>query len=290
MKPFEDRHFNSADGIRLHYREYAGPTDGPPILCLPGLTRNARDFEPLAEAVAGDWRVLALSFRGRGESGHDPDPANYRPATYVRDVLKLLDQLGIADAVFVGTSLGGLVTMLLAASDEERVAGALINDVGPEVDPAGIERIRGYVGKPQRWSDWAAAAEAIGTAQADVYPNWRSTEWERYVRRLCREEDAGGIVLDYDMAIAQPFADNNDSTQPNLWPLLPALAGKPVTILRGGQSDLFSAAVAERMVRELGDSAELVTIPEVGHAPSFDEPESIDALRRLLERVRAAAG
>lgn len=288
MKSFEDRHFNSADGIRLHYRDYSGPSDGPPILCLPGLTRNARDFEPVAEAVAGEWRVLALSFRGRGESGHDPDPANYRPDTYARDVLKLLDQLGIADAVFVGTSLGGLVTMLLAATDEERVAGALINDVGPEVDPAGIERIRGYVGKPQRWTSWAEAAEAIGAAQADVYPGWGPAEWERYVRRLCREEEGGRIVFDYDMAIAQPFAGNNDSTQPNLWPLLPALRGKPVTILRGERSDLFSAAVAERMMRELGDGAELVTVPEVGHAPSFDEPESIAALRRLLERVRAA--
>jgi pimeloyl-ACP methyl ester carboxylesterase len=290
VKPFEDRHFNSADGIRLHYREYAGPADQPPVLCLPGLTRNSRDFEPVAEAVAGEWRVLALDFRGRGLSGADPDPRRYLPRTYVRDVLKLLDQLGIADAVFVGTSLGGLVTMLLAGDDEERVAGALINDIGPEVDPAGIERIRGYVGKPQRWAGWAEAGQAFRTAQGDVYPGWSSAEWKRYVRRLCRQAEDGAVVLDYDMAIAEPFAEANDSTQPNLWPLLGGLSGKPVTILRGERSDLFSAEVADRMVRELGGTAELVTVPVVGHAPSFDEPESIAALRRLLDRVRATQG
>nr|WP_294168679.1 alpha/beta hydrolase [uncultured Sphingomonas sp.] len=286
MKPFEDRHFNSADGIRLHYRDYPGPSAGPPILCLPGLTRNARDFEPVAEAVAGEWRVLALDFRGRGGSGPDPDPGRYRPKTYVGDVLKLLDQLGIADAVFVGTSLGGLVTMLLAGGDEERIAGALINDIGPEVDQAGIERIRGYVGKPQRWSSWTDAGQAFAVAQGDVYPAWSDAEWERFVRRLCREED-GAVVLDYDMAIAEPFAEANDSTQPNLWPLLGGLSGKPVTILRGERSDLFPAEIADRMVQEIGADAELVTVPEVGHAPSFDEPESIAALRRLLERVKA---
>ncbi len=290
MKPFEDRHFNSADGIRLHYREYGGPTDGPPVLCLPGLTRNARDFEPLAEAIAGEWRVLALDFRGRGGSGHDPNSGNYRPKTYVADVLKLLDQLGIADAVFVGTSLGGLVTMLLAGSDEERVAGALINDVGPEVDPSGIERIRTYVGKPQRWADWAQATQAFRGAQADVYPAWGSAEWERFVRRLCREEEDGAVVLDYDMAIAEPFAEANESTQPNLWPLLGGLRGKPVTVLRGERSDLFPAAIARRMMEALGPDAELVTVAEVGHAPSFDEPESIAAVRRLLERVRNGEG
>jgi pimeloyl-ACP methyl ester carboxylesterase len=289
VKPFEDRHFNSADGIRLHYREYAGPADQPPVLCLPGLTRNSRDFEPLAEAVAGEWRVLALDFRGRGLSRPDPDPRRYLPKTYVRDVLKLLDQLGIADAVFVGTSLGGLVTMLLAGSDEERIAGALINDIGPEVDPAGIERIRGYVGKLQCWTSWAEAGQAFQAAQGDVYPSWQTAEWERFVRRTCREEEDGSVVLDYDMAIAEPFAEANDSTQPNLWPLLGGLADKPVTVLRGERSDLFSAEVANRMVQELGGTAELVTVPGVGHAPSFDEPQSIAAVRHLLNRVRSSS-
>jgi pimeloyl-ACP methyl ester carboxylesterase len=283
---YEDRFFNSADGVRLHYRDYEGGSpDQPPILCLPGLTRNARDFEPVAAHVGSKWRVIALDFRGRGMSDLDPDPMRYHPKTYVEDVLKMLDQLGIADAVFIGTSLGGLVTMMLAATDEERVAGALINDIGPEVDPRGIERIRTYVGKPATWSSFADAGRAFAERMVDVYPRWGEADWERFARRTCREEE-GTVSLDYDMAIAKPFADANDSTQPNLWPLLHGLKGKPVTVLRGEHSDLFAADVAERMIAELGDEAELVTVPDVGHAPSFDEPESVAALDRLLARVR----
>jgi pimeloyl-ACP methyl ester carboxylesterase len=284
---YEDRYYNSPDGLRLHYRDYeGGAADQPPILCLPGLTRNARDFEPVAEHVAGAWRVIALDFRGRGLSDPDPDPMRYGPKTYVADVLKLLDQLGIADAVFVGTSLGGLTTMLLAAGDEERVAGGLINDIGPEVDPRGIERIRTYVGKPATWDSYAAAAQDFMTRMPEVYPRWGAGEWESFARRTCRE-GAQGVELDYDMAIAKPFAEANDSTQPNLWPLLDGLKGKPVTVLRGANSDLFAADVAERMVAELGSEAELVVVPDVGHAPSFDEPESIAALDRLLAKVLA---
>jgi pimeloyl-ACP methyl ester carboxylesterase len=283
---FEDRYTNSTDGLRLHYRDYSGGlADQPPILCLPGLTRNARDFEPVADRFAGDWRVLALDFRGRGGSAPDPEPSRYMPATYARDVIKLLDELGIADAVFVGTSLGGLVTMLIGAMEDERIAGALLNDIGPEVAPEGIERIRTYVGKPVTWNSYGEAAAAMMERAGDVYPLWGAAEWERFARRCCREEGAH-IVYDYDMRIAEPFAVANDATQPDLWPWLDYLKGKPVTVLRGALSDLFSEATAERMIAELGDTAELVTVPNVGHAPSFDEPESIAALERLLVRVK----
>jgi pimeloyl-ACP methyl ester carboxylesterase len=282
---FEDRYYNSADGLKLHYRDYAGGDhEQPPILCLPGLTRNARDFEPVADRFAGERRVIALDFRGRGLSSADPEPMRYMPPTYARDVLKLLDQLGIADAVFVGTSLGGLVTMLIAAMEEERIAGALLNDIGPEVAPEGIARIRTYVGKPAEFDSFAAAGAAMMSRAGDVYPKWGEPEWERFARRCCRE-DKGRVVYDYDMAIAVPFAQANDATQPNLWPLLGSFKGKPVTVLRGALSDLFDPHVAERMIAGLGDTAELVTVPDVGHAPSFDEPESIAALERLLARV-----
>ena len=138
MAQWQDRYWNSKDGLRLHYRDYAGPAERPPILCLPGLTRNARDFEPVADRLAGEWRVIAVDFRGRGQSEYDPNPANYEPRTYAADVLKLLDQLGIADAVFFGTSLGGIVTMLMSTTDSERIAGAVINDIGPVVEDEGV--------------------------------------------------------------------------------------------------------------------------------------------------------
>src|SRR5215208_6120059 len=160
MAEWVDRYWNSSDGLRLHYRDYDGPRDRPPILFLPGLTRNARDFETVADRLAGEWRIIAVEFRGRGQSQHDPNPRNYVPATYAADVLKLLDQLGIADAVFFGTSLGGLVTMLMSGSDPERIAGALINDIGPVIEPAAIERLRRYVGKGGTFASWAEAAQA----------------------------------------------------------------------------------------------------------------------------------
>lgn len=284
MAEWTDRYWNSADGVKLHYRDHDGNRDRPPILCIPGLTRNARDFEPIADRFAGDWRVISIDLRGRGGSAFDPDPANYKPMVYVADILKLLDQLGIADAVFVGTSLGGLCTMALALTDRERIAGALLNDIGPVVDMAGIERISGYVGKDVRFAGWDEAIAQVAERSGDVYPDYGPAEWERFVRRMARE-DGDAVVFDYDMRIVDNF--ERAATAPEIWPLYQALDGRPVTILRGELSDLLSVEVAERMANAI-DDAELVTVPRVGHAPSFDEPESIAALERLLARVEAA--
>lgn len=284
MATWNDRYWNSADGVKLHYRDHDGNRDRPPILCIPGLTRNARDFAPVADRFAGDWRVISIDLRGRGLSAFDPDPANYKPMVYVADILKMLDQLGIADAVFVGTSLGGICTMALALSDRERIAGALLNDVGPVIDPAGIDRIGTYVGKEVRFSGFADAVDQMAARNHDIYPDYNRKEWERFVLRLVRE-DGGELRFDYDMAIAGNF--ERAATAPDVWPLYHALDGRPVTILRGELSDLLSAEVADRMAREL-DDVELVTVPRVGHAPSFDEPESLAALDRLLARVLEA--
>jgi len=284
MAEWTDRYWNSADGVKLHYRDHEGNRERPPILCIPGLTRNARDFEPVADRFAGDWRVLSIDLRGRGGSAFDPDPANYKPMVYVADILKMLDQLGIADAVFVGTSLGGICTMALALGDRERIAGALLNDIGPVVDMAGIDRIAGYVGKEARFTGWDEAIAQVAERTVDVYPDYGPAEWERFVRRMAVEEN-GKVRFDYDMRIADNFA--SAASAPDVWPLYQALDGRPVTILRGELSDLLSADVAERMATAI-DDAELVTVPRVGHAPSFDEPESIAALERLLERVLEA--
>ena len=284
MAEWTDRYWNSANGVKLHYRDHDGNRDRPPILCIPGLTRNARDFEPVADRFAGEWRVISIDLRGRGGSAFDPDPANYKPMVYVADILKMLDQLGIADAVFVGTSLGGLCTMALALGDRERIAGALLNDIGPVVDMAGIDRIAGYVGKEARFAGWDEAIAQVAERTVDVYPDYGPAEWDRFVRRMARE-DGTDVVFDYDMRIADNF--ERAATAPEIWPLYQALDGRPVTILRGELSDLLSAEVAQRMATVI-DDVELVTVPRVGHAPSFDEPESIAALERLLARVEAA--
>lgn len=287
MAKWQDRYWTSKDGLKLHYRDYAGPADRPPILCLPGLTRNARDFEPVADRLAGAWRVIAVDFRGRGLSEHDPQPANYTPHTYVADILKLLDQLGIADAVFVGTSLGGIVTMLLGTTDSERIAGAVINDIGPVVEDAGVDRLRVYVGKAQPMANWREAAEAAAVRNRIAFPDYSSADWERFARRLYSERPDGSIQADYDMRIAEPFATTKGTPDFDPWPLIEELADTPVLIVRGETSDLFSIETADRMLDML-PKAELVTVPGIGHAPVLDESEAVAGIDRLLARVLAA--
>jgi len=286
MAQWVDRYWTSKDGLKLHYRDYAGPHERPPILCLPGLTRNARDFEPVADRLAGEWRILAVEFRGRGQSEYDPDPANYVPHTYAADVLKLLDQLGIADAVFFGTSLGGIVTMLMSSTDPERIAGAVINDIGPVVEDTGIDRLRNYVGKGGVFANWAEARAAAATRNGIAFPHYSAEQWDAFARRMASERPDGTVRSDYDMAIAQPFATIKGTPDFDPGPLIDGLTDKPVLLVRGETSDLLSIATAERMIATL-PKAELVTVPGVGHAPILDEPEAVAGIDRLLAKVLA---
>jgi pimeloyl-ACP methyl ester carboxylesterase len=280
---WQDRYVTSRDGLKLHYRDYPGPADRPPLLMLHGLTRNSRDFEEVAARYAGDWRVLAVDFRGRGMSEHDPNPANYQPPTYAMDVLQLLDEQGIEEAVFLGTSLGGLVTMTIAMVAPERIAGVLLNDVGPELNLAGIDRIKSYVGKPAIFRDWEDAARQLGARLGDVYPVYDQADWLKFAKRCCRQTDRG-VEFDYDMAIAEPFNSGDTGEVPDGWPFYRALAGRPVLVLRGELSDLLSDTVADRMASEIAD-VEIVTIAGVGHAPDLSEPHAVAAIDRFLQRV-----
>lgn len=278
-----DRYWISRDGLKLHYRDYEGPADRPPLLMLHGLTRNARDFENVAERYAGDWRVLAVDFRGRGMSEWDADSSHYHPPIYAADVLQLLDELGIEQALFMGTSLGGLVTMIIATVAPQRIAGALLNDVGPELDLSGIDRIKSYVGKQVLFRDWDDAADRLQQRAGDVYPAYDHSAWVRFAKRACRQAE-GGVEFDYDMKIAEPFEAGNTGEIKDAWPYYRALDGRPVLVLRGEHSDLLPGPAADRMAREIRD-VEVVTVKGVGHAPDLDEPEAVTAIDRLLERV-----
>jgi len=288
MPGHENLYWWSSDGVRLHARDYPGGDGRPPILCFPGLTRNARDFEAFAAALAGEWRVIAVEFRGRGESGYAKDPMTYAPLTYVADVEALLAEQGIDRFVAVGTSLGGIVTMLLAGATHARVAAALLNDVGPDIEAAGLQRIRGYVGKASNFPTWMHAARAVAESNADVYPDWRIEDWLAMAKRLYRLTSAGRVVLDYDLKIAEPFRVPGGEGGPDLWQALARLGGVPTLVVRGERSDILSAATAQRMVAAL-PGAELVTVPRVGHAPTLAEPELRGAIDRLLQRALAPA-
>jgi pimeloyl-ACP methyl ester carboxylesterase len=285
-KRWEDRSWTSGDGLKLHFRDYAGDAAKPPVLCFHGLTRNARDFEALAQRLAGEWRVLCPDMRGRGDSDYARDPMTYTPKHYVADVEALLAAEGIERFVAIGTSLGGLMTMMLAAPDPARIAAAVINDVGPEIEAAGLARIREYVGQGRSYETWVHAARALQEANRQIYPAWQLPDWLRMAKRCMVIGSGGRIVYDYDMNIAEPFeADNGPAPEPAvMWGMYEAVARRPLLILRGAHSDIISAEVAARMnVR--GAASELVTVPGVGHAPTLDEDEAVAAIGRLLARA-----
>lgn len=278
--------WESDDGLTLRYRDYPGRDDRPPILCIPGLTRNARDFEPVADAFAGEWRVICADLRGRGESDYAKDPSSYTPAHYVQDVKALLEQAQLGKVVAVGTSLGGIITMLLAQSGVE-FAGAVINDVGPDIEEAGLDRIRDYVGQGRSFPTWMHAAWAMRDSAGPIYPHFDIEDWLRYTKRLMCVSGNGRITFDYDMKIAEPFAQPGGGVDVDLWPALRALQGRPLLALRGELSDLLSDATFRRMGEEI-EGMELVTVPGVGHTPTLQEPEALEAIARLLARVSKA--
>src|SRR3954469_847620 len=284
MVAWSDGYWVSSDGLKLHYRDYAGGASRPAILCIPGLTRNARDFEGVAERLAGKWRLISVGLRGGGESAHAKDPMTYLPPTYLQDLEALIAGLKLERFILFGTSLGGLMTMLLAASGRERIAGALLNDIGPEVETRGLDHIRSYVGRSQNWPTWLHAARFLAEAQSDRYPGWSLDQWLLYAKRVCRLTPAGRIVVDYDMRIAESFKLPGGEAGFDLWPVCRALNGIPSLIVRGGISDLLSAETVAKMVAENPFMHE-VTIPNVGHAPTLDEPEAQAAIDALLKRV-----
>lgn len=285
---FVDGYWWSNDGLRLHYRDYAagsGAVAGrPPILCLPGLTRNARDFEAVAERLSENWRVITVDLRGRGESAYAKDAMTYVPLTYAQDVERLLTDLKIEHFVAFGTSLGGIVTMLLAATGHARIAGALLNDVGPVIEAAGLDRIRGYVGKGGAYPTWIHAARGIAENNGPVFPNYDLTDWLAMAKRTYRLSSNGRIVPDYDKKIADPFRLPGGEAGIDLWPAFDALVETPTLIVRGGLSDLLAPATAKAMLKRL-KNAEMVTVADVGHAPMLDEPESVAAIDALLARI-----
>jgi pimeloyl-ACP methyl ester carboxylesterase len=282
--PFTDRFWHSPDGLKLHFRDYAGSDSAAPVICLPGLTRNARDFAEIAGHIAPGRRVLCPSFRGRGQSDYAKDSASYTPPHYAADVLALLAQEGIDRCVAIGTSLGGLVTMLLNLAQPGLLTGAVLNDVGPVVDPAGIERIRGYVGQGRSFETWMHAARALRDSQGEAFPGYSIDDWLAMAKRCMVLGQNGRVVFDYDMTIAEPLATADNAVPPDLWPAFDAFGSIPLLILRGALSDLLAPETLAEMERR-APGAEVATVAGVGHAPMLDEPEAVAAIDRLLARA-----
>lgn len=281
---YTDEYWTSPDGLKLYYRDYAGPNDKPPVLCLHGLTRNSRDFAPLAETLAGDWRVIVPDMRGRGNSEYAKDTSTYTPPTYIKDVEALLAELGIEKFVAIGTSMGGLMTMLMAAKDASRIVAAVLNDIGPEIDPTGLAHIAGYVGQGRSFDTWMHAANSLRETHGASFPDYLIDTWLEMAKRTMVLGQNGRLVLDYDMGIADPFKSANDAPQPDLWPAFKALSDTPTLLVRGELSNLLTEQTQSRMARVHGN-LRTVTVPRVGHAPMLDEPESLAAIQALLADI-----
>jgi len=287
MAAYGDGYWWSGDGLRLHYRDYPGSDAVPPLLCIPGLTRNARDFEGLAARLSGARRVICVDLRGRGESAYAKDPMSYVPLTYAQDLERLIGELGLTRLVTIGTSLGGIVSMLLAAQNPQRLAGAILNDVGPVIEKKGLERIRGYVGRGSAWPTWIHAARALGEINKAVYPGYALEEWLRMAKQIYKLNAQGRVVPDYDNKIAEPFRLPGGEAGVDLWPALEAMKVAPLLIVRGALSDILSEATAAEMKKRV-KGAKLVTVAETGHTPTLEEPAAARAIDRFLAALDAA--
>ncbi len=286
---YVERRWKSPDGLDLFARDYApGPGPArPPVIAIHGLTRNSADFEAIAPLLAQSGRrVLAVDVRGRGLSDRAPDPMTYRPDVYAADVLALMDQAAVGRAVFMGTSMGGLITMALTALRPKAVVAAILNDIGPEVAPEGLARIAAYSGQPVEIDSWADATAYAKRINAVTFPHYSDADWDAFARRIFRQGPDGEIGLDYDPDISVPIrAAGAKALVPNLWPMFRRLArNRPTLLVRGGVSDLLSADIAARMRKAAPDMA-YVEVPQIGHAPMLDEPEAKAAIFEFLAEL-----
>lgn len=285
MQTFHDLCYETSDGLTLYARDYRQHSGQPVILCLHGLTRNSADFEDLAEHLAKKFRVLVPEQRGRGQSQWDSNCGNYQPATYVADTLGLLQQLDIQRVIIIGTSMGGLMAMLMAAARRDLIAGVVLNDIGPEVDPRGLARIQGYVGKTAPVNNWEDAAATVKELNGIAFPDYENADWLRMARQLYRENAAAVPELAYDPAISKPIsADTAAAVPPDLWPLFETLRGIPTLALRGALSDILSVECFAEMLKRLPEMR-AVEIPGRGHAPALNEARAITAIDRFIEET-----
>jgi len=280
---FESRTYSAQDGLHLFFREYGDALSGPtPIVCLSGLTRNSADFHDLALRLSQHRRVIALDYRGCGQSAYDPRPQNYRADVYASDVLHLLMATNIWRAVVVGTSLGGLLAMSLAAQRPAVLAGVVLNDIGPDIDGDGLDNVRQYLAADMRPQTWDEAAVMVKDTSLDAAPDFSDAQWMALARRSFREDETGNIRVDFDPAVGAAFL--KAEPMPDLWPLYGGLRNVPVLAIRGALSDMLTSATFERMA-EIKSDLVRITVPNRGHVPWLDEPECVTAVDAFISNL-----
>lgn len=280
---YRERRYTSNDGLSLYFRDYgdaASPTT--PVVCLSGLTRNSKDFHETALRLSAGRRVLCPDYRGRGMSAYDPDPRNYVAPTYVRDVMNLLAAANVHRAVFVGTSLGGLLAMALSAAIPAALAGVVLNDIGPDINPGGLQSIIEYIRIDRPQPDWESAVHTLKTVMPRVVFRDESA-WMMVAKTTFKPGADGLLHFDWDVRIVEPLLDPPEPL-PDLWALYRGLRHIPTLAIRGGESDILLAPCFERMAAEKPDLVRL-TVPGIGHAPTLLEPECVAAIDDFVARL-----
>ncbi len=281
---FREHYWQSHDGLRLYSRFYPGPEGAAAtVLCLHGLTRNSRDFEDLALHLQQRFRVIVPDLRGRGFSARDPQLKNYQPAVYLKDIVALLATLESPRVAVIGTSLGGMLAMMLGIKHRPNITGIVLNDIGPELDPAGIERIKQYAGRLPAPVDWADAIAQTQAAFGSAWPDLSPERWATLARRGYREDSSGAVLADADPLIGDALRAA-PAAQLDPWPLWRALRGLPVLAIRGALSDLLSADTFDKMRVEYPELVQL-SLPNRGHVPLLDEPAALAAIDAFLQRI-----
>ena len=283
---FRERWISTQDNRSLYVREY-GPRAGgrTPLLCLPGLTRNCRDFHDLALHLAGERRVVCPDLRGRGRSARETDWRNYRPETLLGDVMHLMAATDLHPAVIIGTSLGGILAMGVAVMRPRALAGVILNDTGPKMEPEGTRFIAAYIAENKAQPSWEAAAHYVRELVGQTWDKDDAT-WLRIARQSYSEGPDGKLYLDYDPAIARPLRDTMKGGKPSfdLWQLYGGLRHVPALLLRGEHSIVLTDETVAEMIRAKPDLTS-VTVAGVGHAPLLDEPEALRAIDAFLSQL-----
>lgn len=274
--------FTTSDGLSLFYQESGAPT-GPPLICLAGLTRESRDFRYFIPH-AQQYRVITLDARGRGQSDRDPEFTNYNVPREAQDVLELMDHLSLPKAAFLGTSRGGMVAMMLAASAKSRLSAVVLNDVGPVIPTNGIERIMMYVGRRPAAKTHAQAAETLMALMGPAFGDVPAQRWREEVETFYDADD-DGLQLRYDPRLRDALLAQADAGPvPDLWPLFMALEGLPCGVIRGVNSDVLSHETYQEMQERL-PAIQAVELANRGHVPFLDEPQSLSLIHSVLESL-----
>lgn len=291
MNEYTEIWYQSQDGLKLYCRNYTAQSETADVnqttvVCLPGLTRNSADFHSLCLVLRKKYRVISVDFRGRGKSAWDPNPENYQPLTYAVDVEALIRSLNLKKVILLGTSLGGFVSLLIAANQPAYLSGLVFNDFAPSLEIEGLERIKSYVGKNRDLTiSWAEALEQTKLNNSHGFPKLNNGEWLSFTKNLYRVNKDGNLELNYDPNIAIPFHSvDSQGVSVDLWPVFDSIASTPLMLIRGALSDLVTKETAQEMARRAPDM-EYLEVPDSGHAPLLNDSQSIVAIEEFLTKL-----